>query len=163
INTGDIYNRLKLPDSALLYLSRGFYLADSLKHREFIRDAYEQLSISFALKKNFEQAYRYETLFSKLKDSITNENSERDILMKDADLQIERQKRIQQAELSKQQLLRNIIVAISIFIIVIVVLLYNRRRIKQKMLFQQQLNKQQNELMNTVIAVQDKERKRIAE
>jgi signal transduction histidine kinase len=163
VNAGDIYNRLKLPDSALVYLRKGLFLADSIKHRELTRDAYEQFSISFALKRKFDSAYLYQLSFSKLRDSILNENSERDILQKEAALQMERQKRIQQTELSKQQLWRNVIVGISIFIILIVVLLYNRRRIKQKMVFQQQLNKQQKELMSTVIVVQDKERKRIAE
>ncbi|HUS00226.1 MAG TPA: ATP-binding protein [Chitinophagaceae bacterium] len=163
VNAGDIYNQLKKPDSALFYLVSGLNLARKIKHREIIRDAFEQISIAFALKNRFDSAYTYQQFFSKLKDSIRNENSEREILKRDAAMQVERQKRIQQVELTRQQLWRNIIIAISIFVIAIVTILYNRRRIKQKMLYQQQLNKQQNELMNTVINVQDKERKRIAE
>ena len=163
INAGHIYNKTDRADEALLYLWRGLALADSIDHRELKRDAYEQLSISFALKRRFDSAYFYQLTFSRLNDSILSENSEKDILQRDADLQIERQKRIQQTEISRQQVLRNIIIGISIFVIVIVVMMYNRRRIKQKMVFQQQLNKQQTELMNTVIVVQDQERKRIAE
>jgi len=163
INAGDIYNRLKQPDKAIIYLRRGLKIADSIKHREHLRDGYEQLSLSFAMKGKFDSAYSYQQSFSKLKDSILDETSQREIVQRDAELQIERQRRIQQVELDRQQLWRNIIIGISIFSIVIVIMLYNRRQIKQKMLYQQQLNKQQNELMNTVIIVQDKERKRIAE
>ena len=163
VNAGDIYNRRKKPDSALFYLASGLNIAQKIKHREIMRDAFEQISVAFALKKKFDSAYAYQKSFSKLKDSIQNENSEREIIKRDAAMQMERQKRIQQGELARQQLWRNIIIGISIFVIIIVTILYNRRRIKQKMIYQQQLNKQQSELMNTVIAVQDKERKRIAE
>jgi two-component system, NarL family, sensor kinase len=163
VNAGDIYNRLQKPDSALIYLRKGLKIADSIEHREYLRNAYEQLSISYALEKRFDSAYAYQQKFSKLKDSIQNENSERDILQKEADLKVEREKRIQESELSRQRLWRNIIIGSLVFAILITIMLYNRRRIKQKMFYQQQLNKQQAEMMNTVIATQDKERKRIAE
>jgi tetratricopeptide (TPR) repeat protein len=163
INAGDLYNKLRKPDSALYFSRIGLQIADSIKHRETLRDAYEQLSLSFAMMKNFDSAYIYEQFFTKLKDSIEDESNRQDILMRDADVRVERERRIQESKLSQQQTWRNIIIGVSIFIIIIIVMLYNRRRIKQKMLHQKELNKQQNELMNTVIAVQDKERKRIAE
>jgi len=163
INAGDLYNKLQKPDSALYYSRIGLQIADSIKHRENLRDAYEQLSLSFAIMKNFDSAYIYEQGFTKLKDSIENESNRQDILMRDADVRVERERRIQEAKLSQQQTWRNIIIGVSIFAIIIIIMLYNRRRIKQKMLYQKELNKQQSELMNTVIAVQDKERKRIAE
>jgi signal transduction histidine kinase len=163
INAGDLYNKLRKPDSALYYSRIGLQIADSIKHRETLRDAYEQVSLSFAMMKNFDSAYIYEQFFTKLKDSIENESNRQDILMRDADVRVERERRIQEAKLSQQQTWRNIIIGISIFVIIIIIMLYNRRRIKQKMLYQKELNKQQNELMNTVIITQDKERKRIAE
>ena len=163
INTGDIYNRLKMADTALFYLRKGFKMADSIKHREYRRDVYEQLAISYSLKKRFDSAFAFQQMFSSLKDSILNENSERDILSKEADLKVEREKRIQEAELSRQRFWRNITIAGLAFAILITIMLYNRRRIKQKMIYQQQLNKQQNEMMNAIISTQDQERKRIAE
>jgi len=163
INTGDIYNRMHKPDSALYYLRRGLSIAKIIKHREILRDGYEQLSFSFAMRKEYDSAYIYQRSFSGLKDSLLSETSQRDILQRDADLQIERQRSIQKAELSRQQLWRNIIIAVSIFLIVLVVMLYNRRRIKQKMIYQRVLNQQQNEMFNLTSSVQDKERKRIAE
>jgi two-component system, NarL family, sensor kinase len=163
INAGDLYNKLQKPDSALYYSRIGLQIADSIKHRENLRDAYEQISLSFAIIQNFDSAYIYEQFFTKLKDSIADESNRQDILMRDADLRVERDRRIQEVKLSQQQTWRNIIIGISILVILIIVMLYNRRRIKQKMLYQKELNKQQNELMNAVILTQDKERKRIAE
>ena len=60
INAGDIYNKLRKPDSALYYSRIGLQIADSIKHRENLRDAYEQLSLSFAMKKDFDSAYYYQ-------------------------------------------------------------------------------------------------------
>lgn len=163
VNAGDIYNRIKQPKNALKYLRTGLKWADSIKHREILRDVYEQFSVTYALIRNFDSAYAYQQKFSSLKDSILNENSERDILQKEADLKVEREKRIQEAELSRQRIWRNVIIAGLVFAILVTIMLYNRRRIRQKMFYQQQLNRQQNEMMNAVIATQDKERKRIAE
>ncbi|HLF46882.1 MAG TPA: sensor histidine kinase [Chitinophagaceae bacterium] len=163
INAGAVYNRLGQPDKALVYLRRGLKIADSIKHRENIRDAYEQLSLSFSIKKMFDSAFVFQQSYYRLKDSILDESSQREIVQREANLQIERQRRIQQAELSRQQVWRNIIIGIFILAILIIIMLYNRRRIKQKMLYQQQLNEQQNEMFNITATVQDKERKRIAE
>ncbi|MGH2552735.1 MAG: tetratricopeptide repeat-containing sensor histidine kinase, partial [Chitinophagaceae bacterium] len=163
MNAGNIYNKLQQPGKALSYLKTGLKLADSIKHRENLRDIYEQFAISYALRKKFDSAYAYQQMFSSLKDSILNENSERDILQKEADLKVEREKRIQEAELSRQRLWRNIIIAGLVFAILITIMLYNRRRIKQQMVYQEQLNKQQNEMFNLAASAQEKERKRIAE
>ncbi len=163
INAAYGYNQASRPDSALYYSRSGLAIVQEIKHRELMRDAFEQLSLSFAMQKKFDSAFAYQQLFSLLKDSIVNENSQKEILQREANLQIERQKRIQEAALSRQKLVRNIIIGIALLAITILILLYNRRRIKQKILYQQELNKQQNEQINAVIAAQDKERKRIAE
>lgn len=163
INTGTIYNRLQYPDSALACLRQGLAVAQKIKYREELRNAYEQLAVSFALIRRFDSAFFYQGLFARLKDSITNENSNREILQREASLQIQQQKRLQQVELGRQRLWRNIIIGIALFVILVVILLYNRYRIRQKMEYQQQLNRQQNEMFNLAVSVQEKERKRIAE
>ncbi len=163
INTGDIYNRLQQPDSALFFLRHGLAIALEIRHREEQRDAYEQIAVAFASLQSFDSAYFYQQLFSGLKDSILNENNQKEILQREASLQMEQQRKLQMAELSRQHLWRNIIIGIALFIILIVIILYNRYRIRQKMEYQRQLNKQQNEMFNLTASVQEKERKRIAE
>src|SRR5688572_3378222 len=129
INAGYGYNQALKPDSSLIYSRIGLGITQEIKHRELMRDAYEQLSLSYAIQKKFDSAYIYQRSFTKLNDSILKETSQRDILQREANLQVARQKRIQEVELSRQQLGRNIIIGIAIFTLVIVILLYNRRGI----------------------------------
>ncbi len=163
INTGAIYNCLGLPDSAVFFLRQGRAIAKSIIHREYIRDADEQLAIAFARQKLFDSAYLYHFSFAKLKDSINEESNQQDILQREASLRIEQQRQLQQSALERQKLWRNIIIGIALFSLVTLGFLYNRYRLRQKNRYQQQLNRQQNELFNAIAATQDQERKRIAE
>ncbi len=163
INAGDIYNRLHKPDSAVLFLRTGMNIAKQIIHREFIRDASEQLAIAFAQKKMFDSAYIYHSLFAKLKDSIDSETNQQEILQREASLKIEQQKQLQRIALEKQKLWRNIIIGIALFSLVTLGFLYNRYRLRQKNRYQEQINRQQNELFNAIAVTQDQERKRIAE
>ncbi len=138
-------------------------IAKQIIHREFIRDASEQLAIAFAQKKLFDSAYAYHSLFSQLKDSINSETNQQEILQREASLKIQQQKELQQAAIEKQKLWRNIILGIAFFSLITLGFLYNRYRLRQKNRYQQQLNIQQNELFNAIAVTQDQERKRIAE
>jgi signal transduction histidine kinase len=163
INVGDIYNRLQMPDSAIFFLRSGLHIAQAIIHREHIRDASEQLSIAFARKKMFDSAYDYHLLFFNLWDTISNEESRREILRREADLRVARQQQVQQAALGKQRMWRNIILAIAASLIIILYLLYNRYRLRQENKYQAELNRRQQEILHTTITVQDRERKRISE
>jgi signal transduction histidine kinase len=159
INAADIFNRLHDPDSAIYYLRKGLPIANQIIHREYIRDAYQQLSLSFAEKKIFDSAYLYNKLFNNIKDSIASESNQREIFQREANLQIARQ----QARMDRQRLWRNIFIGLTFVLMLFIYLLYNRYRLRQKNRFQTEINKQQQEILRTTIAVQDQERKRIAE
>jgi len=173
INTGAIYVGLKDFANARQYLQQGLTIATEIKHREDIRDAYINLSQTYALHKQYDSAYRYYILYDELKDSIVNENSRREIEQIHSQYQVEKkdkeiallnqQEILKENEIKRQNLVRNIIIGSILFVGIILYLLYNRRRLQQKSNFQEALNKQKNELLNTVLAIQDKERKRIAE
>lgn len=163
INAGDIYTRMLMPDSALKFLRKGLGIAVEINHREYRRDAYEQLALVFSQKKIYDSAFIYQSLFSKLKDSIAEEISSEEIYQRDADLQIERQQQVQKIALERQKLWRNIIIGIGILLLLTVVFLLNRHQLKQKNRYQRELNRQQVELFNAIAATQDQERKRIAQ
>lgn len=163
VNAGDIYSRMQKKDSALLFLREGIQIASDINHREFKRDAYEQLAIVFSGKEMYDSAFFYQQLYSKLKDSIANEISNEEIYQRDTDLQIERQQQLQRIALEKQKFLRNIIIGVGVLLLIIVVFQYNRYQLRQKNKYQQELNRQQNELFNAIAAAQDQERKRIAQ
>lgn len=162
INAGDIYNRLHKPDSAILLLRTGGAIAEKIIHREYLRDASEQLAIAFAQKRMFDSAYFFQTVFSRLKDSIASETNQQEIMQRELGLKIQQQEIVQKAALERQKLWRNIIMGIAVFSIITLGFLYNRYRLRQKNRYQQQLNRQQNELFNAIAATQDDERKRIA-
>lgn len=155
INAGDIYNHLAERDSALFFLQKGLFIALQIRHREYTRDAYQQLANTFAGMKNYDSAWYYNSLFSLLRDSITNENDQRDIYQREAVLQAEKQQAVYESKLEKQKLWRNILIGLSLFVVIIAVLLYNRYRLQQK-------NKLQQEILASAIRAQDEERKRIA-
>jgi len=162
INAGTIYYNIGKNDSALYFLRKSLFIAKSIKHRELMRDTYDQLSVVFAAKHVFDSAFFYQRNFNSLNDSLLSENNERDIMQREASLQIERQKRIQDSELAKQQLWRNVIIAVALVLLITLGSLYNRYRLRQKNLYQQELNKQQNVLFNAIANTQEQERKRIA-
>lgn len=166
INLGDIYLRLNEAQQAFVNYHHGLSFAKTINHKEDIRDAYYSLSEFYRYEKRFDSTYYYYYHYINLKDSVTNEKTQQNIAFMQSQFDTERkdqQIKDQQAKLKRQSFVRNIIIGSSVVLLLVASLFYNSYRLKQKNKFQQQLNKQQNELMNTVIITQDKERKRIAE
>ncbi len=173
INAGDIYKELKNYNKALKYLDTGLAISKEIAHAENIRDAYCYMGQTFLAQKKYDSAYTYNLLYTKLKDSITNEKSNGEIEQihtsyevdkKDNEiLLLNQQNKLREATIAKQNLSRNIIIVAGILIALLIVLLYSRRQLQQKNKFQTELNRQRNELFNTVLTTQEKERKRIAQ
>jgi len=163
VNGGDIYNRLHKPDSAILFLRKGINIARKITHREYIRDATEQLAIAFAQKKMFDSAFIYQSLFFKMKDTIDSKNNRQEILQLENSLKNQQEQQLKKNAMEKQKLWRNIIIGIALFSLITLGFLYNRFRLRQKNRYQEQINRQQNELFNAIAVTQDQERKRIAE
>lgn len=162
VNAGDIYNRLQLPDSAIRFLRKGLAIAELIMHKENIRDAMEQLAVSFSLQHRYDSAWVYQTAFTRLKDSISNATGQQEIMQRELSLKMQQQEIIQNAELEKHKLWRNIIAGIAVFALIIAWFLYNRYRLRQENRYQQQVNRQRNEMFNAIAVTQDEERKRIA-
>jgi two-component system, NarL family, sensor kinase len=76
---------------------------------------------------------------------------------------LNQQKKLQKAEITKQNLVRNVVLFSLLFLVAFIFLLYNRRQLKQKAGYEIKLNQQQNDLFNAVITAQDNEHKRIAQ
>ena len=147
INAGDIYRLLKDYKQAGAFLNQGLSLAKSIVHREDMRDAYDALSKNFAAQKQYDSAYIYSTLYTRLKDSIINEESLTKITAIQARYDTEKKDR-----------------EVALLLLVAVLFLfYSRYLLKQKNKYQSQVNKQQTVLFNAVVSAQDNERKRIAQ
>jgi two-component system NarL family sensor kinase len=167
---GNIYENLGQLNRALETFRLGLNLSVKIKHAENVRDAYEAMSRIYAQRKMFDSAFLYQRKFSAMKDSITNVRIRREIEQINAeyniakkDQEIAQQDQLHKAETSTQNIITGSIIAFFLLTLLIGALSYNRYRLKQRTLFQEELNRKQNELFNTVTTIQDKERRRIAQ
>ena len=166
LNASEIYLHIGNYNRALALLYEALALSKKIKHNENIRDSYQLLAEIYKQRNKYDSAYHYQALYAILKDSIVNENSQREIQRIHAQYNLQKKDQaiaIQQAQLESQHLQRDALIITFIFLLVIMFLLYNRYRLKQKNKFQAELTYQQNELFNTIVTFQDTERKRIAQ
>ncbi len=159
INAGDIFRKENIFDQALYYLHYGNRISKEIQHRENTRDAAQALSQTYAALKQYDSAFYFHQVYTGLKDSIVNNETK----MKIAGIQGKYDIAQKDKEIVRQQQIRNVLTGCFIFLLVVLLLLYNSYRLKQKNKYQQQLNRQQNELFNAIVTTQDVERKRIAQ
>lgn len=159
INIGDIYKEMKEYKKAINYLNLGLAVSKRIHHRENTRDAAEYLAQTYALQKQYDSAFFYYYLFTGLKDSIVNNETK----MKIAGIQGQYDVAKKDKEIVRQHQFRNVLIGSFVFLLLTLVFLYNRYHLRQKNKYQQELNRQQNELFNAIAAAQDQERKRIAQ
>jgi two-component system, NarL family, sensor kinase len=172
IYAGNLYVKTGRYQNAAVKLHAGLALSKFIDHKEDIRDAYFYLQELFSKKKQYDSAYYYYRLYAVLKDSITNENTRREIEQigaayalekKDHQIQLlEQQRKLQQAKSKRQLLVRDLLIVVAISLMVFIVFALNRKYLRRKNRLQQEINLRQNELFNITATVEDKERKRIA-
>jgi signal transduction histidine kinase len=163
INAAELLIRTGNFTNAFNQLYEGLAIARAAGHREYTRDAYEQIAKAYRLSGHFDSAFIYQQKFYDLRDSLANENNARAVLQAESNLQFEKQKRAQDLAIANQKMWRNVTIAVAILAFLILAFFYNRYRLRQKNFYQQQLMRQQNELFNAVSVAQEQERKRIAQ
>ena len=159
INAGDVYKEQKDFKKAIEHLVFGYNLSHEIQHRENTRDAAEILSQTYASLQQYDSAFFFYRIYTGLKDSIVNNETK----MKIAGIQGQYDVAKKDKEIARQQQIRNILIGSFVFLLIVLLLLYNSYRLKQKNKYQQELNRQQNELFNAIVNTQDQERKRIAQ
>ncbi|MES2689900.1 MAG: tetratricopeptide repeat protein [Bacteroidota bacterium] len=105
--------------------------------------AYKYLAEIYSKQKNFEQAYKTRLIYEELNDSSLNENSYKQINELQASYDLERKnseilllnkdKELALTAASRQQLMRNILIAVCVFIMVIVFVLVRNVRLKKRL------------------------------
>lgn len=173
INLGEIYRDLDKPRKAIPPVRKGLEIAEQIHHSEDIRDAYHALARTYALLGKYDSAYLYDVRYNGQKDSIINESSRREIERihlkyeaagKDREIALLHQRQqITQARIARERIIRNALIVLFALLALMILLLYNRRQLQQKNRLQAERNKYHDRLFNTVVAVEDKERKRIAQ
>lgn len=105
--------------------------------------AYKSLAGIYAKQQKFEEAYKTRLIYEELNDSSLNENSYKQINELQASYDLERKnseilllnkdKELAVTAASKQQLMRNILIAVCVFILIIVFILIRNVRLKQRL------------------------------
>ncbi|MBN4049709.1 tetratricopeptide repeat protein [Bacteroidales bacterium AH-315-N07] len=151
-NIGELYIEVNELDVAITYLSQSLKLSLKEGYLDLIKYTYSQLAIAYAKKNDYQNAFKYHQEYAKLKDSIFNENSSKQIAEIQTKYETEKkekeivlltkEKEIQDLELNKQTVLRNAFIGGLLLALALAFLLFNRYRIKQK------ANRQLNEAYN---------------
>ena len=139
---GDIYQQKKQPQLGLNYLSRA--LSEAKKHGSTDDQitVYEKLSKTYADLGEFKRSYDYQQLAKTVRDSLDRMVSARDLAEMQVKFESEQKQReiellnkdreVQELKMTKQNTLRNMIIAFAILALFMVGLIYNRYRSKQR-------------------------------
>jgi two-component system NtrC family sensor kinase len=129
------YVKKKIPDSAIYYSRLGLAAANETQTLEYMRDNTGALAAAYALKKDFENAYTYHTLYISYRDSISNA----DITNKSMAMKFNSDLDKQQAQITvlnqQKKLQRNFLISVSIvlfLIIITAIILFRNNRQKQQ-------------------------------
>ncbi|MDP2386397.1 MAG: tetratricopeptide repeat protein [Bacteroidota bacterium] len=76
---GNIFLNMSQPDSAIFYFLEALDIAKSLSIKKRISVCYQNLAKAYSNKNDFEKAYYYERKYSDLKDTLSNENYQKNV------------------------------------------------------------------------------------
>ena len=167
INLGYLYKEQKLYDSALIFYQKGIACANAAGLKASLKESYSHLASVFALKKDFEQAFNYELLYDQIKDTLFNEESNKQLQELQTKYDTDKKEQtivLLEKDKTIQTNVRNSIIGISIlgFILSLVLLMAFRNKKKANQLLGQQkieiLSKNQDlQSKNDLIGHQKKE------
>jgi len=149
-NIGIVYIKEKKYDDAYNYLSKSLQISKQIGYKVGINEAYNSLTNLYKQKKDFKKALEYHQLFIEMKDSLLNEESNKQIAemntryeseKKEKDIQLlTKDKKLQENEIGKQKLIKNLFIigfAVAILIAFIVLRLFKATK-KQKLIIEHQ-------------------------
>lgn len=142
-NIGSLYLKLQNYDKAVLFLEKGLKLAQEIEADNIIQESYMYLSELYTAKNNFQKALDYYILYSSIKDSIFNKESDKHIAEmqtkyetekkeKEIDL-LQKDNEIQKLEVEKHKLVQMRLVFILLIIVILWFFIFYHYRSKQKL------------------------------
>lgn len=165
-NIGNIYAKQGNFEAASDYFEQSLKLDREIGHKEGIKSVYYSMSELNVKKNDYKKALEYHKLFLSIKDSMLNEQSANQITemntryestKKEKDIQLlTKDKRLQQAEISRQKLIRNGFIGGFVVMLLLAFVLLDRFKVtrKQKKIIEYQ-NGQIVESINYSKKIQD--------
>lgn len=177
-NIGQVYIKQHKSPEAIRYLNMSLEIGRQLGNKEVMKNIYNGFAAADSAMGNWASAYKHYGLFVQYRDSLLNEENIKKITEEQMNFDFEQKeikrkaaedrkeaKRIadENAKEERRKLINWFVGASIVLILITGLLAFNRYRLKQKNIYQQQLNQQQKEQANAVMDTQEQERKRIAE
>ncbi|MEO8110437.1 MAG: tetratricopeptide repeat protein [Ginsengibacter sp.] len=123
---------------ALETYEKGRSIAEKINSKNELKEAYKGLADSYAATKDFSRAYKYQTLYTNIKDTlinldiaqtITKLQNNFELQMKQAQIDsLTRNKKLQTLELKRQEFVRNTLIASLVFVFIITFILFKLYR-----------------------------------
>ncbi|MBL0328067.1 MAG: tetratricopeptide repeat protein [Bacteroidetes bacterium] len=167
INMGYLYKEQKRYDSAVVFYEKGLRCAATAGLKGSLKDSYSHLAIVHALKKDFEKAYEYELMYDNIKDTLFNEEGNKQLQELQTKYDTDKKEQtiaLLEKEKTIEANIRNSIIGISVlgFILFLVLLFAFRNKKKANVLLANQkveiLNKNKDlQSKNNLIEHQKKE------
>ncbi len=178
-NVGDILMRQGSYEKALSYGERALRLSESAGIPDNIKDAAKLLADIYGLLGNYQKAYQYQIQYDVMKDSLFQIKTSKQLGEMEAKYEsekkeqsiaiLEQQNEVKELQLTREKMLRYIIIFGGLLISLLLFLLFNRNRLKkqkkqleERQILMDKINNQQEELLNAIVNAQEDERKRIA-
>ncbi|MDX5511553.1 MAG: sensor histidine kinase [Hymenobacteraceae bacterium] len=167
-----------LIDSALVYNYKALQLAEETGAHKILYKIYNNLSIIYAQRGQYKQAFAYAQKYTASKDSVLNEQKTRQLAelatryeteKKENEIALlNRQQQLQQLKIKHQDLLLNkrntqigIVIIGFLVCAVIAYLFYKQNQLRQKLVLDQEMLKQHKLRTRAVMEAEARERKRI--
>jgi len=164
INIGEASLYLKDYNHALKYIETGLNLAIEMGNRDDIKLGYEELAQVYAEMKHYDSAYKYHSLYTGLKDSMFNKESDEriiemqtkyDLEKKEKEIELlQKENEIKQIATENSNLIRNIFIIAFIiisFLIIAIVRSYKDDLANNKELSSNKKSiESQNEVLKTM-------------
>ncbi len=150
---------------AIEYFQKSLKLSQQIGFKDLQQHTAKFLSECYFALKDYAKAYQFHKLYSSLKDSVFNEQKNKQI----TEMQTKYETEKKDLEISKSKLVieeqktqRNILIISIIILIAISYFVYSRYRFKQRIAFNEAMLKQQELRSKAIIDAEENERKRIA-
>ncbi|MEP7109840.1 MAG: adenylate/guanylate cyclase domain-containing protein [Ferruginibacter sp.] len=139
---GDVFVKKSDNKNALGFYKKAETLALEISARQELKDLYEKMSRSYAESADFNSAFKYQSLFSNIKDTIYNIDNDKKLasLQFDFDLQkkqgeinlLTKDNALSELQIKRQKLARNAFAGGLVLVLLIAVLIFKNYRAKVK-------------------------------
>lgn len=157
VHIGEIYNRMKMPDSAAVYLSTGARLAEEIKDYYNLDNFYAALSKTFEAKGSYDSALFYQRKLQQVKDTLYNLNKSSLVSEMETKLKSEKQQaeiELLNAKDARKDLLLYGTIVVAVLILLMGILALNRYLVKKRS--NELLSKQNSEIQEQKEIIEEK-------